>query len=197
MQNSSRESGRGNREKRRFADISRSGGRAIEKPLDSLYPPPARPLARMISPRVHKMSLEQIHQAIPHRPPFLLVDEIVEWDENRIVCEKTLTGDEFWFAGHYPGHPIMPGVLQCEAAMQAGAILLSKHISAGDGEKVPVATRLGDVRFKQIVQPGDTMTLEAELTERLADAFFLKGKVTVGGKVTTRFEFACTLAPAP
>ena len=62
--------------------------------------------------------------AIPHREPFLLVDEIVERAEARIVCSKTFSGREDFFAGHYPGHPIVPGVLLCEAAMQAGAILL-------------------------------------------------------------------------
>ncbi|MEK6233092.1 MAG: 3-hydroxyacyl-ACP dehydratase FabZ [Planctomycetales bacterium] len=143
------------------------------------------------------MSLEQIHEAIPHRAPFLLVDEIVEWEENRIVCKKKLTGEEFWFDGHYPGQPIMPGVLQCEAAMQAGAILLSKHMEAGTDGKVPVATRMNNVRFKRIVRPGEEITLEVDLTERLADAFFLNGKVTCEGKVTVRFEFACTLASIP
>jgi 3-hydroxyacyl-[acyl-carrier-protein] dehydratase len=72
------------------------------------------------------MTLEQIKSAIPHREPFLLVDEIVEQSETRIVCRKRFTGDEFWYHGHYPGFPLTPGVLLVEAAMQAGAILLSK-----------------------------------------------------------------------
>jgi 3-hydroxyacyl-[acyl-carrier-protein] dehydratase len=142
------------------------------------------------------MSLETIHRAIPHRDPFLLVDEILSQDERRIVCAKQLTGREFWFAGHYPGQPIMPGVLLCEAAMQAGAILLSKFVEEPVGQKVPVATRMNDVRFKKMVRPGDRIELDVELTERLANAFFLKAKVTVGGKVAARFEFACTLADA-
>ena len=142
------------------------------------------------------MSLEQIYQAIPHRPPFLLVDEILEQGENHIVCAKQLTGEEFWFAGHYPGQPLMPGVLLCEAAMQAGAILLSKFVEEPLEKKVPVATRLNDVRFKQMVRPGDRFELHVELRERLANAFFLNAKVTVGGKLAVRLEFACTLAPA-
>ena len=87
----------------------------------------------------------------------------------------------------------MPGVLLCEAAMQCGAILLSSQFAAGEG-KVPVATRMNEVRFKRMVVPGETILMEVELTERLADAFFLKAKVTVDGKVALRFEFACTAA---
>ena len=74
------------------------------------------------------MSLAEIHDAIPHREPFLLVDEIVQRDEARIVCRKTFRGDEYFFPGHYPDYPLAPGVLLCEAAMQAGAILLSRLI---------------------------------------------------------------------
>ncbi len=141
------------------------------------------------------MTRQQILDAIPHRDPFLLVDEIVEWQENRIVCTKTFSGEEDFFAGHYPGFPLVPGVLLCEATMQCGAILLSKHLEGATG-KVPVATRMNDVRFKRMVRPKETFRMEVELTERLANAFFLKGKVTVDGKVAVRFEFACTAADA-
>jgi 3-hydroxyacyl-[acyl-carrier-protein] dehydratase len=139
------------------------------------------------------MSRQQIYDAIPHREPFLLVDEIVEWSESRIVGLKLFTGQEDFFAGHYPGYPLVPGVLLCEAAMQCGAVLLSRHLAAADG-KVPVATRMNDVRFKRIVRPGETIRMEVDLFERLADAFFLKAKVTVEGKLAVRFEFACTAA---
>ena len=141
------------------------------------------------------MSLEAIKAAIPHREPFLLIDEIVEQEENRIVCRKTFKGDEFWYAGHYPQFPITPGVLLCEAAMQAGAVLLSKKLSAEDvaGGAVPVATRANNVQFKKMVLPGDTVLIEAQLVEKLGGAFFLNAKITVGGKVAVRFDFACTL----
>jgi 3-hydroxyacyl-[acyl-carrier-protein] dehydratase len=88
----------------------------------------------------------------------------------------------------------VPGVLLCEAAMQAGAILLARHMPV-DGKRVPVATRMNEVKFKQMVRPGDTIEMHVELAERLADAFFLKAKVTVRDKLAVRFEFACTLAP--
>ncbi len=139
------------------------------------------------------MDREDILRAIPHREPFLLVDEIVEWSDSQIRCTKTFSGKEDFFAGHYPGFPLVPGVLLCEAGMQAGAILLSRHMTGKPG-LVPVATRINDVRFKRIVRPGETIVMEVELVERMADAFFLKAKVSVDGKVAVRFEFACTAA---
>lgn len=140
------------------------------------------------------MSLSRIKEAIPHREPFLLIDEIVEQDDARIVCRKTFTGDEFWYRGHYPEYPITPGVVLCEAAMQAGAVLLAQHAAAEPG-RVPVATRADNVKFKKMVLPGETIELEVVLKERLADAFFLTAKVSAGGKVACRLDFACTLAP--
>ena len=142
------------------------------------------------------MSLQQIHDAIPHREPFLLVDEIVQWEESRIVCTKTFSGEEEFFKGHYPGYPLVPGVYLCEAAMQAGAILLSRAMAEAEG-KMPVATRINDVRFKRIVRPGETLRMEVDLVERVSTAYFLKAKVTVDGKVAVRFEFAVTAAEKP
>ena len=139
------------------------------------------------------MSLEKIKAAIPHREPFLLIDEIVEQSEKRIVCRKKFTGEEFWYAGHFPSFPITPGVILCEAAMQAGAVLLSGIAKPAEGS-VPVATRANNVQFKNMVLPGDTIDLDVEFVEQLSTAFFLKAKVSVNGKVATRFDFACTLA---
>ncbi|MCE9545042.1 MAG: beta-hydroxyacyl-ACP dehydratase [Planctomycetia bacterium] len=138
------------------------------------------------------MTLDRILAAIPHRPPFLLVDEVVEQDERRIVCRKKFTGEEFWYAGHYPGFPLTPGVILCEAAMQAGAILLSTFIKEGEG--MPVATLLDDVRFKRMVVPGETIEMEVTLDEHVSRAFYLTGKVTVEGKLAIRLRFGCTMA---
>src|SRR3990172_11903919 len=139
------------------------------------------------------MSLQAIKAAIPHREPFLLVDEIVEQTDTRIVCRKTFTGDEFWYRGHYPEVPLTPGVLLCEAAMQAGAVLLAKYV-AEKPDSMPVVTRMNNVKFKTMVRPGDTVELEVELTERMAGAFFLNAKVSVGDRTAVTFDFACKMA---
>jgi len=104
------------------------------------------------------MSLATIQAAIPHRDPFLLIDEVLEQTESSIVCAKQFTGEEYFFAGHYPQTPIVPGVLLCEAAMQAGAVLLSSLVD-GSERGIPVATRMNDVRFKRIVRPGDRIEI--------------------------------------
>ena len=137
------------------------------------------------------MSLAEILAAIPHRPPMLLLDEIVERADDRIVCRKTFQAEEFFFQGHYPKFPIVPGVILCEAAMQAGAVLLSKLVAADGG--VPVAARMNDVKFKKMVRPGDTILIEARLDERMKDAFFLSAKVTSEGKLAASLSFAVTV----
>lgn len=123
----------------------------------------------------------------------LLVDEVVQRDEQRILARKTFRAEEFFFQGHYPDQPIVPGVILCEAAMQAGAILLSQHMPEG-GAGVPVATRMNNVKFRRVTRPGETIEMEVTLTERLADAFFMQAKVTCEGKTCARFDFACTVA---
>ncbi len=140
----------------------------------------------------HETSDSAIQAAIPHRSPMLLVDEIVEQDDKQIVCRKTFQGDEFFFQGHYPSRPIVPGVILCEAAMQAGAILLARFLRETAG--VPVATRMNDVKFRRMVEPGDSVLLHVTLREQLGSAFFLEAKVVCQEKVAVRFEFACTVA---
>ncbi len=142
--------------------------------------------------------MDQVLKAIPHRPPFLFVDNIVELTGEKIKTTKYISQDEPFFKGHYPGMPIMPGVLLCEAIFQSGAILLS-HISGDDGShNVPVLARIGNAKFKNIVRPNALLEIEAELVETLGNAFFLKGRVSVAGKVAVMVEFACSMTtPEP
>ena len=128
------------------------------------------------------MSLAEIEAAIPHRPPFLMIDAIVAREADRIVCRKQFREDDWFFAGHYPNLPLVPGVLLCEAALQAGAVLLANISVPSDG-RFPVVTRMNEVRFKNIVWPNDTIEIEVHLLERLADAYFFEGKVTCAGKL--------------
>ena len=141
------------------------------------------------------MTREEIQQLIPHRDPFLWLDEIVELTESRIHARKTLSPDLPVFTGHYPNFPVFPGVLQLEAAMQAGAVLIAKT-SVMEPGKVPVATRINNVQFRRMVRPGETLDIEVTLTEKMSNAFFLTGKVSVNGQVTVRVEFACAAAEA-
>jgi 3-hydroxyacyl-[acyl-carrier-protein] dehydratase len=136
---------------------------------------------------------EEILRAIPHRPPFLFVDRVVELTETTIKATKQVSPDEPFFQGHYPGYPIMPGVLVCESVFQTGAILLSKTIDSM-GEGAPVLTRINKAKFKNMVKPGDTLELQAEIVERLSTAYFLKGKASVGGKTVLTVEFAVTVS---
>ncbi|MFQ5647151.1 MAG: 3-hydroxyacyl-ACP dehydratase FabZ [bacterium] len=140
---------------------------------------------------------DEILQTIPHRPPFLLVDRIVELAEDKITTEKLISPDESFFAGHYPGNPVMPGVLVCEAVFQSGALLVAKKIeSEAPGKKpggFPVLTRIREAKFKKMVLPGDLLEMEAEITEKLGSAYFMKGTARVKGLVSVRVKFAATL----
>ena len=141
-------------------------GVIVANDVDALVDEDPMAIGEHCRSRAEIMTREEILAAIPHRDPFLLVDEIVERTDTRIVGSKTFRGDEWFFAGHYPGYPLVPGVLLCEAAMQAGAILLSRSSSRTPGQGAR-GTRMNDVRFKRMVRPGETIVMEVELTRRL------------------------------
>lgn len=140
------------------------------------------------------MSIEEIEARIPHRPPMRLLDEITHRDDSSIVCRKTFGPDEFFVQGHFPGQPLVPGVIQCECCLQAGAVLLSAQ-AAGEGESgsVPVATRMDSVKFKRMVRPGDTIEVHVTLNEQVSNAFYMTGKVMLDGKLAARLDFACSV----
>ena len=105
-----------------------------------------------------------IEQLIPHRPPFLLVDEIVELEPGkRVVGRREVRADDWWFAGHFPERAVMPGVLTIEAIAQAGAVaVLADEANRG---KIPFFAGIDDCRFKRVVQPGDVLTLTCEIDQ--------------------------------
>lgn len=144
---------------------------------------------------------EMILAAIPHRPPFLFVDRIVERGESTIVTEWDVRAELDALRGHYPGRPVLPGVLACEMCFQSAAILFSGEtpsaaLKEGHGA-VPVLTRIEDARFKHMVEPGTTLRARIECTERLANARWMQAHVTANEKSVLRIRFAVALvAPA-
>jgi 3-hydroxyacyl-[acyl-carrier-protein] dehydratase len=142
------------------------------------------------------LMLQEILDSIPHRPPFLFVDGVVEKHPDGITCVRTLRADESFYKGHYPDYPITPGVLLCEAVFQAGAVFLSQKIAAENGStagKTPVLSRIEEAKFKNMVFPGDTITIDVRLGEKLQNFFFMSGKILKEGKTVLTIRFALAL----
>lgn len=131
---------------------------------------------------------KEILDSIPQRPPFLFVDQIVEVGRNSIHTRKYLSGEEDFFKGHFPGDPIMPGVLLQEAAFQTGALLISQM---EDIQGLGVVTRVDNVKFKGMVRPNDTLDIKVELLESLSNAYHFLGKIYLKEKLVARLNFSC------
>ncbi|EQC44874.1 3-hydroxyacyl-ACP dehydratase FabZ [Bacteriovorax sp. Seq25_V] len=130
---------------------------------------------------------EVVTDLIPQRAPFLFVDKIIERHETKILTSYQVLGSEDFFKGHFPGNPIMPGVLLQEALFQTGACLMANATGGGLG----VVTKVSNARFKSMVKPGDELVMEVELVENLDNAFYFKGKTKVSGKTVLSIEFTC------
>ena len=137
------------------------------------------------------MDREFIESKIPHRPPMLLLDSVKSISDQQIVCLKTFGDTEFFHQGHYPGNPIIPGFILCECAAQAGAVLAA---SQSDLNGDPLLTRVNDVKFKQIVRPGDTIEVTTEIEQRLSRAIYFSARVTVEGRMAVSLSFAVMLS---
>jgi UDP-3-O-[3-hydroxymyristoyl] N-acetylglucosamine deacetylase/3-hydroxyacyl-[acyl-carrier-protein] dehydratase len=132
-------------------------------------------------------SLEQIEKTLPHRHPFLLVDKIIELTDTSIVGVKNVTFNEWFFPGHFPGNPVMPGVLQIEALAQTGGILCINAMPKGNYDTYFL--KINNCKFKQMVKPGDTMLLKLELMAPIRRGICeMRGTVYVNGKVATESE---------
>jgi UDP-3-O-[3-hydroxymyristoyl] N-acetylglucosamine deacetylase/3-hydroxyacyl-[acyl-carrier-protein] dehydratase len=132
-------------------------------------------------------TLEQIEKTLPHRHPFLLVDKIIELTDTSIVGVKNVTFNEWFFPGHFPGNPVMPGVLQIEALAQTGGILCINAMPKGDYDTYFL--KINNCKFKQMVKPGDTMLLKLELMAPIRRGICeMRGTVYVNGKVATESE---------
>lgn len=160
---------------------------------------------RPASARPAAVGAPSIEELIPHRPPFLFVDEIVSVGDDTMTTRRRVRPDEDFFRGHYPGNPIMPGVLLCEAVFQSGCAMVSLQMAATKEDLArytPVLARVSDVRFKSIVKPGDELIIDVKLKERMGRFLFLSGYVqTADHRKVLSVSFGVALldknAPAP
>jgi len=141
------------------------------------------------------LNKSQIEEIIPHRDPFLLIDEIVEMEPGkRIVAKKYLKEDEFWFKGHFPGNPVQPGVLTIEMLAQAGAVcVLSMPQYKG---RTAYFARINDAKFSRMVKPGETLTLEVELVKLRSSIGIGMAVATVDGEKAASAEITFAIGAA-
>ena len=140
--------------------------------------------------------MEEIHRRIPHRPPFLFIDKILKVSDSGAEASLTVKPEFPFFEGHYPGNPIMPGVLLCESVFQTGAVFLAdllKEESLTDESVTPVLTRIRDARFKRMVLPGDKVEISVSLGDRMGKFFNLTGQIKNNGKICLTISFALAL----
>jgi len=155
--------------------------------------------APAVAPETKPISLDilQIQAILPHRYPFLLIDRVIEIErKKRIVAIKNVTANEPFFAGHFPGNPIMPGVLTVEAMAQAGATLLLTEIEARDN-KLVVFTGIERARFRRPVGPGDQLRIEVEVLAWRSIAGRMHGKAFVDGKLAAEATISCAIVDRP
>lgn len=147
--------------------------------------PPAAPV----------LDINQIMAILPHRYPFLLIDRVIEIQrKQRIVAMKCVTINEQFFQGHFPGYPIMPGVLIVEAIAQAGGALLLTEVPDRDG-KLMVFTGIERAKFRRPVVPGDQVRIEVDVLQWRPRAVKLQGKALVEGKLVCEATITCQLVP--
>ena len=138
---------------------------------------------------------EEVLRAIPHRPPFLFIDEVVERREDGATTRFKVREDMDFFQGHYPGNPIMPGVIICEAVFQSAAVFLVEKFAADFNGKpmTPVLGRILNARFREMVKPGDVLTIDVVIQEKIGIFFMCTGVVKNGDKRSLNIEYTLAL----
>ncbi|MBF0520881.1 MAG: 3-hydroxyacyl-ACP dehydratase FabZ [Nitrospirae bacterium] len=137
--------------------------------------------------------MNKVKDYIPHREPFLFVDDIIEVSNSNIKTKKYISSEEYYFKGHYPNYPLMPGVLICESILQSGAVLIAHITEENIKDDVPVVTRMNNIKFKKMVLPGNTIEMSVELIDKKSNVYYLKGVAKVDQKLVLSLDFACGL----
>ena len=139
------------------------------------------------------LTIQEIMDFLPHRYPFLLIDRVLEFEpQKRLVAIKNVTMNEPFFQGHFPGYPIMPGVLVVEAMAQAGALIMLADI--GDREKkLAVFTGIERAKFRRPITPGDQIRIEVKVLSFRSRAGRIEGKATVDGKMACEATLTCAV----
>ncbi len=169
----------------------------MNKPLraaQTFSPPPAKNAPQPLPSADGSMGIEEVMKLLPHRPPFLLVDRILKIEGNQIVGLKNVTMNEDFFRGHFPGHPIMPGVLQLEAMAQIAGILLLKRIEVAN--QIAYFMSAEEVKWRKPVVPGDVLVIEVDLTKIRGKIGKAKGVCKVDGEVVSEAEVTFMLRDA-
>lgn len=137
------------------------------------------------------IEIREILARIPHRYPFLLIDRAEDYRPSEsIVGIKCVTFNEDFFQGHFPGNPVMPGVLVVEALAQTGAVLMSKSLNVDVEGKAIMFMSIDEARFRQPVRPGDVLRMHVEVLKSRGDVFKFKGRAMVGDKLVAEAQFA-------
>jgi beta-hydroxyacyl-ACP dehydratase FabZ len=140
------------------------------------------------------MKAEQILGLLPHRYPFLLIDRVLELTDDKVIALKNVSINEPYFQGHFPGVPVMPGVLQVEAMAQAGGILASRAVAFDPATHVMLFMGIDQVRFRKAVVPGDQLHIEV-VPLRKGKIFKMKGEIRCDGQVVSSAELLAGLVP--
>ena len=142
------------------------------------------------------LDIDGILKRLPHRYPFLMVDRVLELAPGKsIVAVKNVSANEAYFEGHFPGHPVMPGVLIIESLAQAGGILAYESVSAEERIWILYLVGIEETRFKQTVRPGDQLTLRVELVKRKRNLWRFTGVAEVDGKLVAEAQILMADGP--
>jgi 3-hydroxyacyl-[acyl-carrier-protein] dehydratase len=146
----------------------------------------------------YSLDVEAVMARLPHRYPFLMVDRVLEVVPGKsLVAVKNVTSNEAYFQGHFPGHPVMPGVLILESLAQAGGILACESVTADERISILYLAGIEESRFKQMVRPGDQLKLHVELTKRKRTLWMFETHAEIDGKLAAQAKIMMAEGPKP